>query len=198
MTVSINDSVCERNGLRLEELLAVLLIKTGASIPDVISSLEDREVIVKDVLGGYRMTRRWDDVVSSILLDSDRAVQTDDRLESLAQSLMDIFPKQKKEGTSHYFRGNKKDNILRLKKFFKLYGDRYTDSQILDAAKAYVESFNGDYRYMRVLKYFIWKDAVKTGPDGTGYVDESSDLASIIENEGAAESLRNDWTTNIV
>ena len=46
-----------------------------------------------------------------------------------------------------------------------------------------MQSFNGDYRYMRLLKYFIWKnDKVKT--DSGVSIEQVSDLASYIENEG--------------
>ena len=173
MTISINESVCKKNKLSLAELLSILLIKTGADIPKLFKSLEEKEIIVKDVFGGYMVTQRWDDVASTILLDSD------------------------KDSTCHYFRGNKKDTILRLKKFFKRYGNKFTDEQILEAARSYVASFNGNYHYMRVLKYFIWKDAKKEDADGNLYVDETSDLATLIENAGAIDSIKEDWTTSL-
>lgn len=196
MDININEEICKKYGLDISELLAVLLIKTCNNIPKLFSNLEEREIIVRDLLQGYMVTQRWDDVVSSILLDSDVKKPSLDRLEKLANQLMEVFPKQKKLGTCHYFRGNKKDIILRLKKFFKLYG-KYTDEQILTAAKKYVESFNGDYSYMRILKYFIWKDEVKINSEGDRYVDEVSDLANWIENAGQEEDLRSDWTSSL-
>lgn len=196
MDININEEVCKKYGLDVSEVLAVLLIKTCNDIPKLFSILEKKEIIVRDLLQGYMVTQRWDDVVSSILLDSDVKKPSLDRLEKLANQLMEVFPKQKKLGTCHYFRGNKKDIILRLKKFFKLYG-KYTDEQIITAAKKYVESFNGDYSYMRILKYFIWKDEVKINSEGDRYVDEVSDLANWIENAGQEEDLRSDWTSSL-
>jgi hypothetical protein len=142
------------------------------------------------------VTQRWDDTVSAILLDSDVKTPSPDRLENLTKRLMEAFPKQKKAGTCHYFRGNRKDIMLRLKKFFKLYG-KYTDEQIVTAAKKYVESFNGDYSYMRILKYFIWKDEVKINSEGDRYVDEVSDLANWIENAGQESNMNNDWISEL-
>lgn len=197
MDININEKICKKHGLDISEILAVLLIKTCNDIPKLFNILEEKEIIVKDILQGYMVTQRWDDVVSTILLDSDIKAPTQDRLENLALQLMEAFPKQKKVGTCHYFRGNKKDIILRLKKFFKLYG-KYTDEQIVTAAKKYVESFNGNYSYMRILKYFIWKDEIKMNSDGDRYVDETSDLANWIENEGQEDLLSEDWTSNIV
>ena len=196
MDININEEICKKYGLDVSEVLAVLLIKTCNDIPKLFSILEEKEIVVRDLLQGYMVTQRWDDVVSTILLDSDVKAPSPDRLENLATQLMEIFPKQKKLGTCHYFRGNRKDIILRLKKFFKLYG-KYTDEQIVTAAKKYVESFNGDYSYMRILKYFIWKDEVKINSEGGRYVDEVSDLANWIENAGQEEDLRNDWATTL-
>ena len=196
MTVSINEEICKKNGLNISELFAILLIKTCEDLPKLFKSLEDRKIVVKDMFEGYMITQRWDDVASSILLDSDKNHQSPERLENLVVKLMEQFPKEKKAGTCHYFRGNKKDNILRLKKFFKLYG-KYTDQQIIHAAKRYVSSFNGNYSYMRVLKYFIWKDDVKTDADGNRYVDEVSDLANWIENAGQEDSMNSDWTSTL-
>ena len=196
MDININEEICKKYGLDVSEVLAVLLIKTCNDIPKLFSILEEKEIVVRDLLQGYMVTQRWDDVVSTIILDSDVKAPSPDRLENLATQLMEIFPKQKKLGTCHYFRGNRKDIILRLKKFFKLYG-KYTDEQIVTAAKKYVESFNGDYSYMRILKYFIWKDEVKINSEGDRYVDEVSDLANWIENAGQEEDLRNDWATTL-
>jgi hypothetical protein len=194
--ITINEKTCEENGLELDELLAILLVKTSTDIPRLFRSLEEKQVLVKDMFGCYMVTQRWDDVASTILLDSDKNHQSPERLENLALKMMELFPKEKKSGTCYYFRGNKKDNILRLKKFFKLYG-KYTDDQILDATKRYVESFNGNYSYMRILKYFIWKDEVKTDSEGKGYIDETSDLANWIENKDQVNHS-SDWTSNII
>ena len=195
MTISISEEVCKKNNILPEEMLAILLVKTGIDIPKLFASLEKRKVLIKDMFGNYLITQRWDDVACTVLLDSDKNKETPERIETLAVKLAEIFPKEKKAGTCHYFRGNKKDNILRLKKFFKLYG-HYTDEQILDAARRYVESFNGNYTYMRILKYFIWKDDIKKDAEGNGYVDEHSDLANWIENKDSINSST-DWTSKL-
>ena len=63
------------------------------------------------------------------------------------------------------------------------------------ATKKYVESFNGNYTYMRVLKYFIWKDEKRVDSDGMGYVNEISDLATYIENNG--KEFNTEWAANL-
>ena len=198
MNYIINEDICKKKGMDLPSLLAVLLVKTGVNISELFNDLVEKQVLVKDMFSeGFLVTQRWDSICSDILLSADKSVPSDIRLGSLSDKLMEIFPKGKKEGTPLYWRNNRKDNILRLKKFFKLYGNKYSDEQIIKAAESYVSSFNGQYAYMRTLKYFIWKDERKIDSNGIGYVEEVSDLASCIENAGQEETLRNDWATTL-
>ena len=196
MTITIDEEVCKNWGLTMPEVLALTLVKTGADVPVLFASLEDKEALVKDMFNKYLVTLGYDEKVASVLLDSDKDRQPQDRIESLAARMMELFPGGKKQGTSQYYRGNRKDITLRLKKFFKLYGNRFTDKQILEATDKYVKAFNGNYSYMRVLKYFIWKDEKKLDSEGIGYISEVSDLASYIENENGV-SADTDWTSSL-
>lgn len=201
MKITIDEEVCRRLGTTLPEVLAITLIKTGVNIEELFQELKDKQVIVErnTLLGkSILVTQRWDDICSNVILTSDTAVPTEDRIKILASALMELFPQGKKEGTSTYWRGNLKDTMLKLKKFFKLYGNKYSDEQIINATRKYVQSFNGNYSYMRVLKYFIWKDVKKTDSEGNGYVEEISDLATFIENAGHEDSLREDWTSTMI
>lgn len=195
MTITIDEEVCKNWGLTMPEVLALTLVKTGADVPALFASLEDKKALVRDIRNKYLVTMGYDERLSSVLLDSDKDRQPQDRIELLASQMMELFPALKKAGSSQYFRGNRKDITLRLKKFFKLYGNRFSNSQILEATKKYVESFNGNYTYMRVLKYFIWKDERRVDSEGVGYIDEVSDLASYIENDG--KEFNKEWTANI-
>jgi hypothetical protein len=198
MNYVINEDICKKKGMDLPSLLAVLLVKTGVNITELFNDLVNKEVLVKDMFSeGFLVTQRWDSTCSDILLSADTSVPSDERLLPLVDTLMSIFPSGKKEGTSLYWKGNRKDNKERLQKFFKLYGNKYSDEQIIHAAKKYVESFNGQYTYMRALKYFIWKDEKKMGNDGRKYIEEVSDLASYIENAGQEDDLKRDWTSTI-
>lgn len=189
MTISINDKVCKENGITVAQLLALLLVKTGENIPKLLEELKSKEMIVEEqslLEKTYTITQRWDDVCCNVILSSDKDVPIDTHIEELAKALMELYPKGKKPGTNTYWRGNLKDTKLRLKKFYKLYGNKYTDTQILKATKKYIED-HIDLSYMRVLKYFIWKDVRKVDSEGVGYIEETSDLASYIENEGQTE-----------
>lgn len=201
MKIVIDEEVCKKVGLALPEVLAVVLVKTGVDIGELFKELQQKQVLVtQNTLMGktIMVTQRWDDAVSDILLSSDTSVPGEDRIERLASTLTQIFPQGRKDGTNTYWRGNIKDTKLKLKKFFKLYGTKYSDEQIINATRKYVESFNGNYAYMRVLKYFIWKDVRKQDSEGRFYIEEVSDLATLIENAGHEEVLRDDWTSTTI
>lgn len=195
MIYNINESICTKKGMDLPSLLAVLLVKTGVSIPELFNTLVDKEVLVIDD-SGYLVTQRWDRVVTDILASSDKTLPSESEILELADNLMKVFPTGRKEGTATYWRGNRREIKERLQKFFKLYGNKYSSKEILDAAERYVSSFNGQYTYMRVLKYFIWKSDKKIDEEGKGYVEEVSDLASYIEN-AEQEDVKDDWNTSL-
>ena len=202
MKYVIDENLCKERGLDLPSVLAILLVKSNTDIPKLLTELVSKQVLVKEeglFEGGYLVTQRWDDVLSNLLLDSEQQnpKKNEEHLEALAKSLMEAFPQGRKQNTNTYWRGNIKDTKLRLKKFFKLYGDKYTDEQIIQAAKRYVESFNGDYRFMRVLKYFIWKDDKKVNSEGDGYIEEVSDLATLLENAGQEEINNDSWRDSV-
>ena len=72
-----------------------------------------------------------------------------------------------------------------------MYGTKYTDEQIINATQKYVNSFNGNYAYLKLLKYFIWKDERLKGES------VQSLLADFIENESAEDTTNSDWTVEL-
>ena len=201
MKITIDEDACKKVKLSLPEVLMITLVKTGVNIETLLKQMKEKQILVEEhtLLGtNLLVTQRWSDLSDKALLSADKSVPDNKRLENLARVLMEVFPAGKKEGTSQYWKGNLRDNTLRLAKFFKLYGDKYTDEQMIEAAKNYVSSHNGKYQYMRVLKYFIWKDARKVNSEGEGYIEEVSDLAAFIENAKDEKNLRDDWMSTMV
>ena len=201
MKITIDENACKKVKLSLPEVLMITLVKTGVNIETLLKQMKEKQILVEEhtLLGtNLLVTQRWSDLSDKALLSADKSVPDNKRLENLAKSLMEIFPAGKKEGTSQYWKGNLRDNTLRLAKFFKLYGDKYTDEQMIEAAKNYVSSHNGKYQYMRVLKYFIWKDTRKVNSEGEGYIEEVSDLAAFIENAKDEKNLKDDWMSTMV
>lgn len=197
MTYTINEEECIKKGFTVEEVHLLILLKLGVDIDELLESMIEEEKILLTDDEYYMLTPRWNDQLALVLLDSDKNKTPEDIIEELVEEMKELFPKGKKEGTQVYWRGNKRELTLRLKKFFKLYGNDYSKEQILKATKDYVESFNGIYNNMRVLKYFIWKDMRKTMEDGTVQVVEVSELADHLENVGQEEVIKQDWTSTL-
>jgi hypothetical protein len=180
MKYCIEENVAKRHHLSINELLGLMLFKNGCNPQQLINKMLERELIVQDMFGNYQLNMHWDDELQKVLLESDVEIPKDNDLNYLVGQLREIFPKGIKTGSAAW-RGNKREITLRLQKFFKIY-DKYTDEEIISATKKYVESFNGNYTYMRILKYFILKDEVKVGEEGR-YVEQVSELANFLENE---------------
>ena len=196
MKITIDDELCKQHDIPLEELLVALAIKIGGNIFTIMDTLLQKEVIIQSE-GEFLTTKDWGDTIDTILLDSDLKAQPATRLEKLVVKLQILFPEGKKDGTTQYWRGNKREISLRLKKFFKLYGDEYADDEIIDATKKYIENFHGVYGKMRILKYFIWKDEKRVSEDGTLRIVETSDLATMLENKNSSQHS-DLWTSTIM
>lgn len=130
-----------------------------------------------------KLTQEGVDFIEEVIVDSEIPDPTK-KLMELATELKNIFPKGRKEGTNFYWSDGVILIVKRLKIFIKKYGDTYTKEQIIKATKKYVESFNGDYRYMKLLKYFIFKEETESS---------TSDLLTYIENADEESDLKSNW-----
>ena len=197
-TVCLNKKAAQQNGITIDEALLMLVILNKANLEGAERALIQKGLITaerNDLFQqvGWRLTNKGTEVLDSVIMDSDKEQEPQDRLIQLATKLKEIFPKGKKDGTNYYWADGVALIVRRLKLFFKKYGNKFTDEQIIQAAEKYVQGFNGNYQYMRLLKYFIFKEKV----GANGEVEGDSELISYIENAGQEEDLRNDWTSSL-
>ena len=197
-TVCLNKEAAQQNGITIDEALLMLVIHNKANLEGAERALIQKGLITaerNDLFQqvGWRLTNKGTEVLDSVIMDSDKEQGPQDRLIQLATKLKEIFPKGKKDGTNYYWADGVALIVRRLKLFFKKYGNKFTDEQIIQAAEKYVQGFNGNYQYMRLLKYFIFKEKV----GANGEVEGDSELISYIENAGQEEDLRNDWTSSL-
>ena len=197
-TVCLNKKAAQQNGITIDEALLMLVIHNKADLERAEKALIQKGLITaerNDLFQqvGWRHTNKGTEVLDSVIMDSDKEQEPQDRLIQLATRLKEIFPKGKKDGTNYYWADGVALIVRRLKLFFKKYGNKFTDEQIIQAAEKYVQGFNGNYQYMRLLKYFIFKERV----GANGEVEGDSELISYIENAGQEENLRNDWTSSL-
>ena len=204
MKITLDEKVCLKHKLTLQEALIALAVRAG-STNEAVKNLLAREVLVKRN-GEFLITQHWNDVVDEILCDSSNngLDLSDERLLALAVKVQECFPKMKMRYASgqespFYFRCNKTEIKNKLKKFLTLYGET-TDEDIIDAAKRYVATYESKgYLGMRLAKYFIMKDDRKLGADEEVHVEQLSDLATFLENKGSEEeepANDDDWLLN--
>ena len=196
MKIEVNDEICKKYNLSIEEALVLIGLKYSSQ--EVFQKLNKERFLLD--LGSsifeeetkYKLSRKANEVLSCILAEStDVVAKRTTNIEELADKLRNIYPSGKIYNTNYYYRCNRQDIINKLKTFFKMYGTKYTDEQIINATRKYIKSFNGNYAYLKLLKYFIWKDERLKGES------VQSLLADFIENESSEDITNTDWTIEL-
>lgn len=184
MNIFINEAMLEKYNLSLAE--ALILITSGISEKNN-TTLDYILRVMK--LKNYILSDGSLNPLCSNILKGLSKNNTHTKVEkidaSFIKSLQNIFPEGKKEGTNIYWRGNSSEVKKKLEVFVAK-NPHITKDDILDATKRYVKSFNGNYSYMRTLKYFISKNENKNGE-----IVNSSDLLTFIENKSNDDITHN-------
>lgn len=204
MKYIIDSEVCEKHGISLEAVLYLLTLSLGKSISQdtireawKLGAVMVRDIDSKGNIVAVSLEKHGVEIVNEIISDSTYNPTGEDRYLRLAEQLIELYPKGRKEGTAYMWRDSKSVIAKRLEtlanKLKKTTGQTFTDEQAINATKAYVSSFNGDYTYMQLLKYFISKRII--GEDGS---EEVSQLLSYIENEGQENLTNSGWTDRVI
>ena len=206
MKIVIDEKVCLKHKMTVPEVLVALAIRSGVDGNQIHNMLE-REILIEEQADSwYMITQHWSEVLDEILCDSSQECpKSDEELLELAQKMREVYPKGKMRDkfgreTPYYYRCNNSEVVKKLKKFFTLFGS-YTDDEIVDATKRYVAACHGDYNgKLRLIKYFILKDAIRETEDGN-HIEQVSDLLTFLENcEGEEEvgvTNSDDWLMNV-
>jgi|SRR5574344_103818 hypothetical protein len=182
MIFTIDSKKLEKSGSSIPEYLVLLLTKYCQDIPKLLEELKQKEMIQTCVYGYDILSPKADKFVADMMVYNDKKIPDYDYITALARKMCQLFPAGLKPGTAISWRGNSRDIANRLMKFFAQYST-YTAEEVLDATKRYVDSFNGNYSYMRVLKYFIMKQETVADEYGNASVETISQLADFIENK---------------
>lgn len=196
MKWSIDESVLAKNNLTLNEYLFLLFNARGGDVQECIASLVTKGWAEQDLFDETKvvLSDNTKEDVFNVLIDSDKLVENkQDDFNSLANKLREIFPRGNKAGTNYNWRGSTAEIARKLKNLVVRYGCRFTDEEAIEATKAYVASFNGDYKYMKLLKYFL----LKTPRNNNGDVEIESDFMTYLENKGVAEENNGNWTVDL-
>lgn len=204
MKITFDTEACKKNGKDIDLILYLVSLFAGSKItPDTFEKARQQNLLKfnrpydrNNVFPTYvELSNTGEFLVESVLADSSTGVTSEERFISLANKLRELFPAGKKPGYAYTWRDSTSCIVDRLKKFVMKYGD-YPDNEIIAATKKYVNSFNGNYQYMQLLKYFIWKNKVTGGElvDGrmVGEVEKQSQLAAWLE-DIEDEPSKADW-----
>ena len=139
-----------------------------------------------------RKTKESDELVEGAYADMEITGQNNDyRFLELADKLRELYPTGRKNGTQLQWRDSTKVIAQRLKAFVKKFECDFSDEEYVEATKRYIGSFNGNYQYMQVLKYFIMKAGIE---DGTSVIN--SQLLSYLQNK--EQDTNPDWTCDLI
>ena len=192
MKLIIDSDACLNNGTCIGEVLLLYEYALKISPESMKQSLIDKGYITSagNLFDRYTATDKAVKLLDNVLADS--SVDDDTKITELATKLKELYPKGKKEGTNQFWADGVSIIVKRLKIFYKKYGF-YDNDTIIKATEDYIKSFNGDYRFMKTLKYVLWSEKVNKA----GEVEPTSDLLTYIENAGEIDELNNDWLNDL-
>lgn len=191
MKYTIDKEVLKKYNLSIEEFLVLLINHIDGDYTQAKESLIARGIVHQHILMSDKvvLSDNSKDLVTAILVESDsKVVDKDEEYTALAEKLKEVYPKGRKPGTSYMWRDATGVIARKLKAVCVQFDVQLSESKAVEATKAYVNSFNGDYTYMQLLKYFILKKDPKTG-------ELRSDFLSYLENEDTTENR--DWNVTV-
>ncbi len=197
MKLTIDQTILDKYNITLEEFLVLYLGAKEVDIESVSQSLIAKGFADKDLFSNGRIvvSDKVKDLIFTISIDSDKnVIDKDSEYIELATELRELYPAGRKDGTTYMWRGTTAEVAKKLKTLVVKYGYTLDKEEVIKATKDYISSFNGNYRYMQLLKYFI----LKSVRDADGNTEVKSELMSLIENSGQVDNQRDDWMSTMV
>lgn len=197
MKITIDTDALVKNGMSIGEFLTMAISYFNVNLKESRNSLIEKEFAFADNTDDTKviLNRNSKNLFFYKLLASEEKIHNRvDRFINLAKLLKEIYPKGKKPGTNYMWRDSDAVIAKKLMTLVVKYNFEFTDAQAVEATKRYVQSFNGNYTYMQLLKYFI----LKTTTDADGNTIIKSEFMSLIENEGQENENNVNWTDELV
>lgn len=198
MKYIIDTEILEREGIELDEALYLLSVYKKRPIDfNTVQKARVENKILKfeNPRDPAKITPKGQSYIESILAKSKIHVSSDnlERYRTLADKMREVYPKGLKPGTNYQWRDSTAIIADRLMKLVAKYNIEFTDEEAVDATKRYIASFNGNYKYMQILKYFISKQKPVEGAPA----EQNSQFLSFLQNEEYTTENQ-DWTANLV
>ena len=198
MKYIIDTEILEREGIELDEALYLLSVykKKPINFNTVQKAKVENKILKFDnPRDPVKITPKGQSFIESILAKSKIHVSSDnlERYRDLADKMREVYPKGLKPGTNYQWRDSTAIIADRLMKLVAKYNIEFTDEEAVAATKRYIASFNGNYRYMQILKYFISKQKPVEGAPA----EQNSQFLSFLQNKESTTENQ-DWTANLV
>lgn len=197
MKITIDQVILDKYGISIDEFLVLYLGTKEVNIKQCAESLVAKGLADKSIFseGDIIVSDKVKDLITTIIIDSDKnIIDKDEEFTKLANELRELYPSGRKDGTTYMWRGTTAEIAKKLKTLTVKYGYSFTPEQAIAATKNYINSFNGNYRTMRLLKYFI----LKSEKDADDNVNVTSEFMALIENEGQVNNKREDWMSTMI
>lgn len=189
MKLVIDETDVKKSGLKLSDILYLTLIFKRVDLHKLKKSLRERGLISLSSQGLY-LTDKGKEKLFSV----DKDLPNNIDYVKLAEKLREIYPEGIKGGTTCMWRDSVEMIARKLRTLVTKYNCSFTEEQAIKVTQDYVDSFNGDYTYMQVLKYFLLKTITFQGGDR----EVSSEFMSRIENYGQDNIINKDWTSDLI
>ena len=186
MNITINEKILEQYNLSVEEFLILYICSKNYNIKELLDTIIAKGYADKDVFDECKavVSDNVKELIANIIINSNKKVIDKEKdFLILANKMRDLYPSGKKPGTNYPWKDSSIVIAQKLKTLVVKFGCSFTEEEALEATKRYIESFNGNYTYMQLLKYFILKTEKSTG-------DIKSDFMSLIENK---EDIKNNF-----
>lgn len=193
MRITIDDKLCTKYKLTLPQALVLV----SSYLEDLAPTLGEIESKLAFTGNSKALTEQWKGIMEGFLSEATNTIEDEEWLSDIAKRLAQTFPQGKMPGTAFYYRCNNKELSNKIKKFFIAHPEyKPTDEmaeRIIKAADRYNKDMDRDPQYRVLAKYFISKLKPVTGEDGITHNEETSILATYLENEGQEDSNNDDW-----
>jgi len=193
MNISVSEDVLKKYELSLNEFLLLYLCSRETDINSVAKSLVQKGLADKSLKEEFIVvvSDNIKELIATILIDSAKAVlnKNSDFID-LANKMREIFPAGRKPDTTYYWRDSTQLIARKLSTLVTKFDISFTEEEALNATRRYVNSFNGDYRFMQLLKYFILKTDKNTG-------EIKSEFMSLLQNPEEQSTLNDEWLNEI-
>lgn len=180
MNITINSDILSRYNLTVGQFLILLMGYQSESYGSCYTELKKKQLVEPNLFESCSvvLSDKTKNFVANIIVESDdRIINSHIDFNKLAETLIGIYPKGVKPGTTYKWGSTVEDISQKLKTLFVAHDFVFTEDEAIKATEEYVNSFK-DKKFMHLLRNFLLKEF----KDEDGSTQLESQFMTIIEN----------------